>query len=112
MRKNPETTMAGESVLRIKEKEKEASELVSSARLDAKKIVQSARDKKPVFIEEKDGLLKKEETRIRDDYMRQSEEVIRGLQGEEEREIKRISEVCQKNVSRVAEYVAREIVKD
>jgi hypothetical protein len=104
--------MAGESVLRIKEKEKEASELVNNARLGAKRIVQSAREKKPVFIEEKDGLLMKEEARIREDYMRQSQTAILDLQGEEERGIRRITEACEKSVGRVAEFIAREIVKD
>ena len=56
--------------------------------------------------------MKKEEARIRDVYARQSEDDIRSLQGEEERWIGRITEACGKNVSRVAEYVAREIVKD
>ena len=104
--------MAGETVLRIKEKEKEASELVNSARLDAKKIVQSAREKKPVFIEEKDGQLAKEEAMVRDDYMRQSQSVIRDLQGEEERGIRLITELCEKNVGKVADFIAKEIVKD
>jgi hypothetical protein len=110
--KNPETSMAGESVLRIRDKEKEASELVHNARLDAKRIVQYSLEKKPFFIEEKDELLKKEEARIRDAYMRQSQAIILDLQAEEERGTQRIAEACEKNVSRVAEFIAGEIVKD
>ena len=104
--------MAGESVLKIKEKEKEASELVSKARLDAKKIVQKAHEQKSVFIEEKDTLLKREEAKIRDAYMRESDEIIRGLQSEEEQEVKRITEACRKSVSSVAAHIAKEIVKE
>jgi hypothetical protein len=108
----PETTMAGESVLKIKEKEKEASELVSNARLDAKKIVRKANEQRSVFIEEKDTLLKHEEPKIRDAYMRESDEIIRGLQSEEEQEVKRINEACRKSVSSVAAHIAKEIVKE
>ena len=108
----PETTMAGESVLKIKEKEKQASELVSNARLDAKKIVQKANEQRSVFIEEKDTLLKQEEPKIRDAYMRESDEIIRGLQSEEDQEVKRITEACRKSVSSVAAHIAKEIVKE
>jgi len=108
----PETTMAGESVLKIKEKEKQASELVSNARLDAKKIVQKANEQRSVFIEEKDTLLKQEEPKIRDAYMRESDEIIRGLQSEEKQEVERINEACRKSVSSVAAHIAKEIVKE
>jgi vacuolar-type H+-ATPase subunit H len=104
--------MAGESVLKIKEKEKQASELVSNARLDAKKIVQKANEQRSVFIEEKDTLLKQEEPKIRDAYIRESDEIIRGLQSEEEQEVKRINEACGKSVSSVAAHIAKEIVKE
>jgi hypothetical protein len=108
----PETTMAGESVLKIKEKEKEAAELVSNAMLDAKKIVQSANEQRAVFIEEKDTLLKQEEAKIRDAYMRESDEIIRGLRSEEEQEVTRINESCGKSVGSVAAHIAKEIVKE
>jgi vacuolar-type H+-ATPase subunit H len=104
--------MAGESVLKIKEKEKEAAELVSNAMLDAKKIVQSANEQRAVFIEEKDTLLKQEEAKIRDAYMRESDEIIRGLRSEEEQEVTRINESCGKSVGSVAAHIAKEIVKE
>lgn len=104
--------MAGETVLRIKAKEKEASELVNNARLDAKRVVQSARDGKSAVIEEKDSALKREETVIREKFLRESEEIIRDLQREEEKEIERINEMCGKNLEKVVTFISKEIVKE
>jgi vacuolar-type H+-ATPase subunit H len=104
--------MAGETVIKIREKEKEASELVNNARLDAKRIVQNARDEKTVFFDEKDAALKREEAGIRDQFLRESEGIIRDLQGQEEKEIERINEMCGKSLKKVVAFISKEIVKE
>jgi vacuolar-type H+-ATPase subunit H len=104
--------MAGESILRIREKEKEASKLVSGARLDAKRIVQDARGRMPAFIEEKDALLKREEETIRETRRKESEGIVRGLEQDERKEIEEIDGRCARNLKNVVLFISSEIVKE
>jgi vacuolar-type H+-ATPase subunit H len=104
--------MSGEVIRTIKKKEVEASDLVEKAHADAKKLLEKARSEKAGLIGEKERLLKEEESRIRDDYAKQTAKALREIENEEKDAIARITAICEKNMKKVVDYISAEIVKE
>ena len=104
--------MAGEAILKIREKEKEAAEIINDARDEALKIVLSAKEKKTDFLGEKDKQLEKEEEKIKEKYHREMEEILRELENEERKDIEKINTACKENLEKVSRFIADEIVKE
>jgi vacuolar-type H+-ATPase subunit H len=104
--------MAGEVIRTIKEKEVEASDLVTKARTDAKKLLEKTRAEKTGLIGEKDRLLGEEENRIRGDYAKQTAEAVKEIESEEKDAMARITAACEKNMGKVVDYISVEIVKE
>ena len=104
--------MAGEAILKIREKEKEAAEIINDARDEALKIILSAKEKKNEFIGEKDKQLENEEGKIKDKYNREMEEILKELENEERKDIEKINTACKRNLEKVSRFISEEIVKE
>jgi vacuolar-type H+-ATPase subunit H len=107
-----EMRMAGESIVRIKEKEQEASEIVRNVKDEALKIVLAAREKKSDFIAEKDGLLKEEEEKIKQRCEKELSGLLKELDDEEQKDIEKINALCKENLDNVVQFISNEIVKE
>ena len=104
--------MAGEAILKIREKEKEAAEIINDARDEAFKIILSAKEKKTDFLGEKDKQLEKEEEKIKEKYYREMEEILKELENEERKDIEMINAACKENLEKVSRFISDEIVKE
>lgn len=104
--------MAGEVIQEIKKRENEASELIARAHADAKKLLEKTRDTKADLIREKDVLLEKEEVRIRDRYAKETEDIVEQIEEEEKSTIQKLTNACEKNIGKVVDFIASEIVKE
>lgn len=104
--------MAGEAIEKIREKEKEGQEIIEKAKLDAKKIIEEAREKKDLYLAEKDELLKKEEVTISSRYKKETDEAIKSLEKEKIKEIEETDQLCKKNLNRVVEFITQTIVEE
>ena len=104
--------MAGEVIQEIKKRENEASELIARAHADAKKLLEKTRDAKADLIREKDVLLEKEEVRIRDRYAKETEDIVEQIEEEEKSTIQKLTNACEKNIGKVVDFIASEIVKE
>ncbi len=104
--------MAGEVIQEIKKRENEASELIARTHVDAKKILEKTRDAKADLIREKDVLLEKEEVRIRDRYAKETEDIVEQIEEEEKSTIQKLTNACEKNIGKVVDFIASEIVKE
>jgi vacuolar-type H+-ATPase subunit H len=107
-----EMGMAGESIKRIKDKEHEASELITQAHVDAKNLLEETRAQKASLIEEKDKLLQTEEVKIREAYAGETAGVVKAIEDEEKDTVKKLAAACEGNLGRVVDYIAGEIVKE
>jgi len=72
----------------------------------------SIRDAKADLIREKDVLLEKEEVRIRDRYAKETEDIVEQIEEEEKSTIQKLTNACEKNIGKVVDYIASEIVKE
>ena len=104
--------MAGEGIGSIKKTEEEATKIVVDAQAETKRIIQKARDQKKELINSKDKALIKEEESIRLKYSDQTQEVLKKLEGEEEKNIEKVDDRCQKNLKKVVSYISTQIVKE
>jgi len=104
--------MAGEAIEKIREKEKEGQEIIEKAKLDAKKIIEEAREKKDLYLAEKDKLLKEEEATISSKYKKETDEAIKNLEEEKIKEIEETDQLCKKNLNRVVEFITQTIVEE
>jgi len=104
--------MAGEAIEKIREKEKEGQEIIEKAKLDAKKIIEEAREKKDLYLAEKDELLKEEEATISSKYKKETDEAIKNLEEEKIKEIEETDQLCKKNLNRVVEFITQTIVEE
>jgi len=104
--------MAGEVIQEIKKRENEASELIARSHADAKKLLEKTRDAKADLIREKDVLLEKEEVRIRDRYAKETEDIVEQIEEEEKSTIQKLTNACEKNIGKVVDFIASEIVKE
>lgn len=104
--------MAGEVIQKIKEKEKEAAQIISDVKDEAMKKVLSAEEKKADFIREKDELLKQDEKKIKEKYEEEMKDILKELDQEEQREITRINSLCEQNLAKVVGFITEEIVKE
>ena len=80
--------MAGEVIEKIRDKEKEGAQIIEKAKLKAKKIIEGAKERKKLFFAEKDELLKKEDKKISKRYQRETEDAIKELENEKERNLR------------------------
>jgi vacuolar-type H+-ATPase subunit H len=104
--------MAGEAILKIKEKEKEAKAIINEANDQAHKTILSAEEKTDAFIREKDELLKAEEEQIRQKYSKEIEEAMRILDEEERKGIEEIDRTCGAHIEKVGIFISEAIVKE
>lgn len=104
--------MAGEAILKIKEKEKEASQIINMVKEQALKVILSAKEKKSDFIREKDKLLEKEEVIIKEKYDKAMKEILQKLEEEELRDIEKINSLCKQNLAKVTRFISDEIVRE
>ena len=104
--------MAGEVIKQIKEREREASELIAKAHADAKKLLEKARDEKTVLIEKKNSLLKKEEEQIREQYAGETADVVKQIEEEEKGTAQKLTAACEKSIGSVVDFISSEIVKE
>ncbi len=104
--------MAGEVIEKIREKEKEAQEIIEKAKLEARKIVEEAKAKKNGFFTEKDKILKRDEENISKKYHDETEVAINELEVQKNREIEEIDKKCEKNLNKVVEYISQKIVEE
>jgi len=104
--------MAGEAIEKIREKEKEGQEIIEKAKLDAKKVIEEAREKKDLYLAEKDELLKEEEATISSKYKKETDEAIKNLEEEKIKEIEETDQLCKKNLNRVVEFITQTIVEE
>ena len=104
--------MAGEGIDSIKKTEEEATKIVVDAQAETKRIIQKARDQKNELINSKDRALIKGEESIKLRYNEQTQEVLRKLEGEEEKNVEKVDEHCQKNLMKVVSYISKQIVKE
>ncbi len=104
--------MAGEAILKIKEKEKEAKEIINEANEQAHKTILSAEEKTDDFMREKDELLKSEEEQIRKKYDGEIEDVMRSLDEEERKDIEKIDLTCGAQIAKIGQFIAEAIVKE
>ena len=104
--------MAGEGLQTIRKTEEEAQDIINRAKSDVQSELEKARAQKKRFIEEKDVLLEKEETSIRQKYEREASTVLEDIAREEKEQIEKINSVCEKNLAKVVQYITEEIVKE
>jgi len=104
--------MAGEVIKEIKEREREAAELIAKAHADAKKLLEKKREEKASLIMEKDKLLQKEEEKIREKYAGETADAVKKIEEDEKSTVKRLTASCEKNMGQVVDYIAGEIVKE
>ena len=104
--------MAGETIKQIKEREREASDLIAKAHTDAKKLLEKTREEKAALIEKKNSLLQKEEEKIRAKYAGETTDVVKQIEEEERDTVQNLTAACEKNIGRVVDYIAGEIVKE
>ena len=104
--------MAGEVIKEIKEREREASDLIAQAHTDAKKLLEKTREEKASLIQEKDKLLQQEEVKIRETYAGETEELVKQIEDEEKDTVRKLTAACEKNMGNVVDYITGEIVKE
>lgn len=104
--------MAGEAILKIKEKEKEASQIINMVKEQALKVILSAKEKKSDFIQEKDKLLEKEEVIIKEKYDKAMKEILQKLEEEELSDIEKINSLCKQNLAKATRFISDEIVRE
>ncbi|UCB46534.1 MAG: hypothetical protein JSV25_03670 [Spirochaetota bacterium] len=104
--------MAGEGIDSIKKTEEEAARIVVDAQAETKQILQKARDRKKELIDSRDKALIKEEENIKSKYSDQTKEVITKLEREEEKNVEKVNERCQKNLNKVVLFISKQIVKE
>jgi vacuolar-type H+-ATPase subunit H len=104
--------MAGELIEKIREKEQEASQIISDVKDKAMKMVLSAEEKKADYIGEKDALLREDEKRIKEKYDSETREIIREIEDEEKKGIESINTLCEQNIEKVVTFISEEIVKE
>jgi vacuolar-type H+-ATPase subunit H len=104
--------MAGEVIRTIKRKEEEAGEIINAAHLEARRIVQEARDRKRELFREKDRLLEKEGEMIKARYDKETAGVLAQIEKEEREQIYRINAQYEKNLPAVVSYIIEHIVKE
>jgi vacuolar-type H+-ATPase subunit H len=112
VQRNLERAMAGELIRKIKETETEAAQILSEVKDRAMKMILGAEEKKAVYIEEKDELLKADEIKIREKYDSEKQDMIREIENEEKNEIEGINRLCEANISKVVTFISEEIVKE
>jgi vacuolar-type H+-ATPase subunit H len=105
-------SMAGEAIKEIKEREREASDLIAQAHRDAQKLLEKTREEKASLIQEKDKLLQKEEVKIRETYAGETADVVKQIEEEEKHAVQNITTACEKNLGSVVDYITGEIVKE
>ncbi|MGQ9616469.1 MAG: hypothetical protein ACUVWJ_08725 [Spirochaetota bacterium] len=104
--------MAGEVIRTIKSKEEEAEEIINAAHLEARRIIQEARDRKRELFREKDRLLEKEGEMIKARYDDETAGVLDQIEKEEKEQISRINAQYEKNLPAVINYIIDRIVKE
>jgi len=104
--------MAGEAILKIKEKEKEASQIINMVKEQALKVILSAKEKKSDFIQEKDKLLEKEEVIIKEKYDKAMKLILQKLEEEELSDIEKINSLCKQNLAKATRFISDEIVRE
>lgn len=104
--------MAGEVIRTIKSKEEEAEEIINAAHLEARRIIQEARDRKRELFREKDRLLEKEGEMIKARYDGETAGVLDQIEKEEKEQISRINAQYEKNLPAVINYIVDHIIKE
>jgi vacuolar-type H+-ATPase subunit H len=104
--------MAGEAIEKIKQKEKDAADIIKEAKDEAYKIVLRSGEKKSDFVKEKDKLLDKEEKKIKEKYEDQTQEILDQIGDEEQKEVENINKHCNVNLKKVTKFIFSEIVKE
>ena len=100
------------SVWDIKEKEKEAAQIISEVKDEVMKKILSAEEKNADFIREKDEVLEEDEKKIKEKYYKEMKDILKKLDHEEQREIEKINSLCEKNREKVVRFITAEIVKE
>jgi hypothetical protein len=104
--------MAGEVIKQIRDMENEASQLISGAHADAKKLLDQTREAKTEFLMAKDKILEKDEAVIREKYADETARVVAEIDEEGKNSVERITAACEQNLDRVVDYIITEIVKE